>query len=320
MKPPPEFGKEAMENERKQQIKKKKMKQRLIAVAILAVVSVGLFFLTDIKDSIAAPSKNKAAKNKQQETPTPGIIITKKWDLPKALTEISGLAYLDGDRFACVQDEEGKIFIYNTATSSIEKEIEFGGVGDYEGLTLVNGTAWVVRSDGHLFEVSNLVDAKPAVKEYSTHLTVEQNIEGLCYDEKNNRLLVAIKDTDAGGSDHKGIYAFDLATRKMAVQPVFKIDLRHEIFQSSSGKKKGGAMMPSSIAIHPATGDMYITDGRRAKLLVLDNKGAVRNLYQLSGNEFAQPEGITFKPNGELYISNEGPKQPANILQVTIQP
>ena len=96
--------------------------------------------------------------------------------MPKDLTEISGLSYLDEQRFVCVQDELGKIFIYNIGSSSVEKEIPFGGVGDYEGLAVVDKTVWVLRADGKLFEVSNLDAAKPAVKEYSTHLNYKTRL------------------------------------------------------------------------------------------------------------------------------------------------
>lgn len=327
--PPPDFGQKRSQIEDGQPKNNKKMKKTFVKIIVLLIaVSVAIFFWGDIKNAIASGSKEKKSKGKNSkdktsqfnsgEAETAGIIVTKKWDLPKDLTEISGLAYLDADRFACVQDETGIVFIYNTATSSIEKEIPFAGAGDYEGLAVVNGTAWVVRSDGHLFEISTLTDAKPVVKEYNTPLTVEQNIEGLCYDQKNSRLLVAIKDAEPGITDYKGIYAFDLTSKMMPRQPVFKIDLQNELLKTTGKKKKGGSIMPSSIAIHPQTGDMYITDGRNAKLLVMNGAGTIKKLYQLDNNEFAQPEGITFKPSGELYISNEGPKQPANILNVEI--
>ena len=239
--------------------------------------------------------------------------------MPKQLLEISGLSYIDDNRFACVQDELGTIFIYNIASSSIEKEISFGGVGDYEGLAVVGETVWVLRADGKLFEVNNITAVKPVVKEYSTHLTIKQDSEGLCYDRKNNRLLIAIKGAEPDAADYKGIYAFDLASKKMNQEPVFKINLLHEVFESnSSGKKKKGVINPSGIAIHPISGDMYIVDGRNSKLLITAATGSIKNLYQLNNNEFAQPEGISFNSPGDLFIANEGTNQPGNILQVKI--
>jgi uncharacterized protein YjiK len=318
MEAPIEFGREATEKERKR-LKKIKTMKTILKALLLLVIAGSIFLLRDDVGNIFAKSPDKGeAKAARQSSPDAGIVIVKKWDLPKALTEISGLSYLDGDRFACVQDETGTIYIYNIASSTIEKEIRFAGAGDYEGLALVGGTAWVVRSDGHLYEISNF-ETSPSVKEFDTHLTVEHNIEGLCYDAKNNRLLVAIKDAELHTADYKGIYAFDLASKTMAKEPVFRIDMNHELFRNTaSKKKKGGAVMPSSIAIHPQTGQMYITDGRKSTLLVLNSDGTVRKFLQLNSSDFAQPEGITFKPSGELYISNEGPKQPANILNVAI--
>jgi len=301
--------------------KRKKMRNLIKIIAVLAVITVAVLFRSDIKDAIA--SSPKKSKDSQQEPGNPAITITKKWELGNILTEISGLAYLEGNRFACVQDEAGTIFIYNTGTSSIEKEIPFGGPGDYEGLTLVGKTAWVVRSDGRLFEVNDITASRPVVKEYGTHLTAAQNVEGLCYDQPNNRLLVAIKDAEPGNPGYKGIYAFDLATRTMPVQPVFKIDLTDAVFANmpATGKKKNkGGIMPSAIAIHPITRDLYITDGRKSKLLVTDSAGSIKHLYQLNSQEFSQPEGITFTPSGELYISNEGVKQAGNIVSVEITP
>ena len=78
-------------------------------------------------------------------------------------------------------------------------------------------------------------------------------------------------------------------------------------------------MNPSGIAIHTLNGDMYITDGRNSKLLITDAAGKIKKLYQLSNSDFAQPEGITFNAAGDLFICNEGTKQPGNILQVKIQ-
>ena len=258
-------------------------------------------------------------KTNKQESPR--VTIAKKWEMPKVLTEISGLSFVNDQRFACVQDELGTIFIYNTASSSVEKEIPFASTGDYEGLAVVGEDIWVLRADGKLFEVTGINEEKPQVKEHDTHLTIKQDSEGLCYDKKNKRLLIAIKGAELDTDDYKGIYAFDLGSKKMDQQPVFKIDLLDKIFQqNASGKKKKATINPSGITIHPTNGDMYITDGRNPQLLVTDATGKIRSLHQLDNNEFSQPEGIAFNTAGDLFIANEGTRQPGNILQVKINP
>lgn len=288
-------------------------------VAIISVMALALLFVywKDFDSTVAIKSSNtkesnqgKGGKGNKEDLSTTNI--AEKWELPAILKEVSGIAYLDEGRFACVQDEEGKIFIYNTSSGSIENEIPFGGPGDYEGLTLVNKTAYVVRADGVLYEVDNIESTKTNVKQYKTHLTVEQNVEGLCYDKQNNRLLVAIKDDEPGNVDFKGVYGFDLKTKKMPQQPVYSLPLKDQIFVKS---KK--SIRPSAINIHPVTGDIYIVDGPSARLLIMDNKGALKTLHTL-GKQFVQAEGITFSPGGDLYISNEGKKEPANILRVKL--
>jgi uncharacterized protein YjiK len=301
----------------------------IIKIAVVIAGLSGILVLpgnTTDALSFLSTSKSKAEKTKSSETnkkesPATGVTIAKKWEMPKVLTEISGLSYMNEQRFACVQDELGTIFIYNTASSSIEKQIPFAGTGDYEGLAVVTEDIWILRADGKLFEVSSINQEKPVVKEHDTHLTIKQDSEGLCYDKKNNRLLIAIKGAEPDADDYKGIYAFDLSSKKMVQQPVFKIDLLDKIFhQNGPGKKKKTTINPSGITIDPQNGDMYITDGRSPQLLIIDATGKIRSLHQLDNNEFAQPEGISFNTAGDLFISNEGTKQPGNILQVTINP
>jgi hypothetical protein len=253
----------------------------IIRIAVLLSGLSGAFIFVANKKDIAylsGKSKREIWKGKKNKSEvSSGIIVTKKWDMPKDLTEISGLSYIDKQRFACVQDELGTIFIYNTGSSSVEKEIPFGAVGDYEGLAVVDKTVWVLRADGKLFEIDNIDAAKPAVKEHTTHLTIKQDSEGLCYDKKNNRLLIAIKGAEPGADNYKGIYSFDLAAKKMDQQPAFKIDLLHDVFENNgSGKKKRVGLNPSGISINPLTSDMYITDGSNSKLLITDAAGAVK--------------------------------------------
>jgi uncharacterized protein YjiK len=291
---------------------------------IVMVLLVGGFFLwnnltgVEVKGQQLTASEKKRKKNdkKKTEPQSPNIDITQKWDLPAELKEVSGIAYIDKNRFACIQDEQGTIFIFNKATKAIEKQIPFGAPGDYEDIALIGNTAWIVRADGRLFEVE-MTGGQKTAKEYATPLTVEQNIEGLSHDKANNRLLLAVKDNDAGGKEAKGVYAFDLSKKSLANEPVLRIEVNQDGLGSGKNKK-GKAVRPSAIAIHPNTGELYVTDGPKQRLLIMDATGTIKNVFAL-GSSFEQPEGITFSPEGELFISNEGVKEPGNILQVNLQ-
>lgn len=293
-------------------------------ILVLAVILLGGFiFWKDISRLVVkgthtanAEVTNMDDKKKMQE-PVSTVAISERWDLPSDLKEVSGIAYMGEQRFACVQDEAGTIYIYNVSANQIEKKISFAAPGDFEDVAAIGNTAWIVRADGRLYEV-NLSSEKPAAKEYTTSLTVEHNVEGLAYDEANNRLLLAIKDDEPNDASYKGIYAFELATKSFVNDPVFKIELDHEVFSGSEKGKKGKQFKPSAIGVHPITKEIYVTDGPKARLLIMDSNGNIKDLVQL-GKRFEQPEGISFNPQGDLFISNEGNKQPGNILQVTLK-
>jgi uncharacterized protein YjiK len=231
------------------------------------------------------------------------IRITARWEMPTELTEISGISYVDEQRFACIQDEDGIIFIYNITTKSIERRIPFGGPGDYEGIAVAGETIYVARADGRLFAIKAFNTANPEVKELSTTLSINHNVEGLCFDSENNRLLLATKDIATRKANYKGIFAFDLVSMTCTKEPIYLVDR---------------SFSPSAIGIHPSSKEIYVIDGPQSRLLILDRNGNTNNFLQLDKQDFPQAEGIAFNPEGNLFISNEARKEAATILKVEI--
>src|ERR1700741_607269 len=72
--------------------------------------------------------------------------------LPDTLREISGLTILDNNTIACVQDENGIIFLYDLTKNKVKEQFTFSVNGDYEGIAIAGNTLYVLRSDGVLFE------------------------------------------------------------------------------------------------------------------------------------------------------------------------
>ncbi|MFD1095877.1 hypothetical protein [Salegentibacter chungangensis] len=245
--------------------------------------------------------------------------ILKKWDLPIELEEISGFVMLSDDRLACIQDEEGIIFIYNLNKEEIEEEYEFGGNGDYEGLAVNGNDAYVLKSNGTIYEVKDYASSSRKVREIQTVLTARQNTEGLSLDTKNNRLLITLKDSEKDDENFKNIYAYDLGLNKLSTEPVIKIDLRDSVFSGLKANQLTRKMSPSEISIHPSTGEYYIVDGPRPKLLILDKNGKPRDLYLFDPVKIAQPEGIGFTSDGRLFISNEGHGDPGNVMELQLE-
>jgi uncharacterized protein YjiK len=300
-------------------ISPKKMKK--IVTALLSIV-LSAFLLQEVTGSLQpdkdgySPAGNPGGSEKDTGAVSPDVKVVSRWDVPDILREVSGIAYLGPNRFACVQDEQGTIFIYNTDAGKIEKEIDFAGPGDYEGIALVGQTAYVVRSDGRLYEINDLESSAPAISVHPAPFAETKNIEGICYDPKNNRLLLSVKEESDYSKAYKGIYAFDLLTKKMDETAVYKIDFNHSIF--GGGSQNEDVLLPSEVQLHPVTGNIYLTDAKNTQLLVLCPDGTFKTRYKISESEFYKPEGIAFSPTGELFISNEGKIEKGNILQVNI--
>lgn len=260
------------------------------------------------------------------------------YQLPEELTEISGLQLLGNNQMACVQDEDGLIYIYDLDKEKIDKRIQFSGHGDYEGIALADNDLYVLESNGRFHLINNFdpQDENIAVEVIKTDVNRKNNTEGICYDKENARLLLAFKDDPGNDLENKkAIYAFDLKSKKVTAAPVFTIDLKElaaslleddlskifyklrKIFGSMTGSE---LFRPSGVAIHPVTHDIFIIDSENKLLAVLDKTGKLKHVYDFSSSLYIQPEGITFAANGDLYICNEGKDLQGNILTFIYDP
>ncbi len=238
------------------------------------------------------------------------------WALPAELREVSAIAVLNDDVVACIQDEDGIIFMYDLNKKAVVDQIKFAGAGDYEGIAVAGNTAYVIRSDGAIFEVTDFRKQQPTVKMFETKLAETQDTEGLAYDQVNNRLLIACKGYDVSRKDAKGIYAFSLKDKTVQQEPVISITMMQQSLVQESGKKKNSydRLQPSTLEIHPVTGELYTMDAENFLILVLDDQGLVKKIQKIDKQLFEQPEAISFGSKGEMYIASEGSKKSPGIL------
>lgn len=250
-----------------------------------------------------------------QQKVSKNVEVVKTWELPDELDEVSGIAFFGDEKMAAIQDEDGILFIYDLKSSSIEKEVKFAGSGDYEGLAVKENTAYVVKSNGDLYVIKNFL-AKPEVKEYSTPINSDNDIEGLCLDRNKERLLLIPKEENLESDDYKAIYAVNLSTMEFQQEPAFKLTFQEEIFDGIREEEIRETYYPSEVFQNFETGEIFILEAETPRLLVLDPSGKAKELHYLDKENFPQPEGMTFDGK-KLYISNEG--NPANIHQVEIR-
>ncbi|MGO4912072.1 SdiA-regulated domain-containing protein [Leeuwenhoekiella sp. W20_SRS_FM14] len=244
--------------------------------------------------------------------------IVKTWELPELLNEVSGLAWVNDSTLACIQDEDGYIYHYNLNSEEISYDVEFAENGDYEAIALDSTNAYIMRSDGRIFEVLNYMKDTLNVSHFNTPFDEDNNIESLAFNPKTRNLITVSKDKGLNEKRFKGIYEIPLDTKVQKENPVVQIDMNAEAFADFQKKKEQKTFNPSDLAIHPKTGDYYIVDGKKPKLLILNPNGSIKALHELNTFHFAQPEGITFSPDGKLYIANEAASGVATLMEVTL--
>lgn len=252
-----------------------------------------------------------------------------KFELPPILHEISGLTLIDSSTFACIQDENGILFIYDVINNKILKQYTFNIDGDYEGITRVGKDMYILRSDGTLFELLNYESKNFKINSYVTGIPADNN-EGLCYDAKNKRLLIAAKGKVLKGPQYKDkrvIYGFDLKTKKLSTEPAFDIDVQNikqfaldkKIELPTRDKKKGEEPIlrfrTSDIGIHPITNKLFLLSGTEHLFFIFSMEGKLEHMENLDPNLFNKSEGITFFENGDLLITNEGQEKKPTLLR-----
>ena len=232
------------------------------------------------------------------------------WKMPKKLNEISGIEIYN-QKIICNNDEDGDLFIFNLIHKKIERTIHFAKKGDFEDIAIKESDAFVLRSDGAIFEVKNYMKNPQSIK-YKTFLTKIDDTEGLFFDALKNRLLIACKgNSEKNSKGSRFIYEFLLEDKQLNPNPV--LSLSQKKIRSKYNIKNHFA--PSGIAIHPITKNFYVLSSVGKMLAEYTPNGKLQKVYNLNYLYFQQPEGISFDINGDLYISNEAKGGKANILK-----
>ncbi|WP_179022191.1 SdiA-regulated domain-containing protein [Winogradskyella forsetii] len=283
----------------------------------ILIIILAIIVITSCANTYTKPT-NSTTEVTTPKTLNDNYSIIKKWELPEILNEVSGISWLSENTIACVEDEDGIIFIYDLKKQKIIQQILFAGVGDYEGITVNGDDAYVMRSDGLIYEVLRFRESEPTISTFQTEFTADNNIETLALDIKRKSLIVTPKDRDRS-DNFKGLYYISLNSRMMDATPAVRINMDDAALKDFQKKKVYRTFNPSDVAIHPKTGQYYVLEGRNPKLVILDSDGTIEKVIELDTNDFAQPEGITFNPDGRLFISNEAGKDAANILEVIIR-
>jgi len=243
-------------------------------------------------------------------------------ELSGDLTEISGITFTNDNRLFAICDEDADVFEIDYNSGSIIKRFSLGSMlvvkGDFEDITFANDKFYIIESKGKLYEFNEGANGSFIdYKTYKTSLTSKYNVEGLCYDPETSSLLLACKEFGGEGlGKDKAVYSFSLSNMTFDEKPRFVI-LQKEIKNNTSE----GKFNPSGIARHPETGTFFIIAARGNTIVEISKDGTILNQKDLPEKVHKQAEGIAFKTDGTLFISNEGRgKKPKIVIYEMTKP
>ncbi len=237
-------------------------------------------------------------------------IVTK---LPPMLDEISGIFYYPKDKsLFAIHDERGWLYkIHLNKKLTIEKW-KYDNGADFEDVAMADSIFFAIKSNGNIAAFKFLRPDSPVVNTLHLPGKGKREFETLYFDSSRQQLMMICKDCEADEKNMTSVYAFDYKQMKYLDSPVFLIDAKK--IEKSLGEKIS-KFKPSAGAINPRTGQLFIISSVNKILVVAENDGKIKDVFQLDPILFKQPEGLTFTPGGDLLISNESAGAgPATIL------
>jgi uncharacterized protein YjiK len=244
-------------------------------------------------------------------------VYTDKFDID--LREISGIVWdRKKDEFIAHNDEKGVLFFLDKDTRIIKREFSFGGKGDYEDVAIYRNMIFVLRSDGLLKKiVTDSAGKMLALDAGKLPLSGTNDFETLYFDESRNALIMICKNCASDNKSTVSAFAYYPDSIGFDENPVFRIDAD---LVRSLAPKKTSKFQPSAAAVHPVLKKLFILSSASNQLAIADLNGIVESVYVLGNKLFPQPEGITFRNNGDMFISNEGVTSKGTLLKFAYLP
>lgn len=234
--------------------------------------------------------------------------------LPDDLAEISGIAWYQNELLG-IEDESSIIFRIDTKTGKILNKKKFEKNQDIEDILVKNDTVWALRSNGNLYRVTNFKKEVSETSIFEFPSTESRDFEAILTNKSEPYIWIFCKICKWDeGPDRASIFKFHLETMEFDSLPSGTIEKKQLSNFLSDKELKNMKIQPSAAAVHPLTNEYFLLSSTGKWLMTMDQTMIPKSIHFLNRSLFKQPEGITFAPDGTLYISNESADGRANIL------
>ncbi len=251
--------------------------------------------------------------------------------MPKELKTIGGLSMSpDKQKLIAINGQGGIIYYLDKQTGFIDGTVDLKKRGDFESIESVGEGIFLSKKNGTLVYVSDFDNEKPPTHNFNTKLSMRNEVEGLTYDPLNNELLLACKGKAGDGGileDGKAIYVFQFDHMELLGQPMYMVtsetiatyfeeqDMEERLVDIVAENYPPEAYSPTSIAIHPHSGEIYWLAGEGKLMIVIDKDSKIQYMETLDPYLFSNPNGMCFDEDAVLYISNHGKGEDGKIYR-----
>lgn len=245
----------------------------------------------------------------------------KKINLTDDMEEISGLEWIDEKTLWAIEDESSLIFELNAESGKITRKKKFAKNKDIEDILFYEDKAWVLQSNGNIYEVSNPLTEYSNTEMHEFPIKKKRDFEAIIKPKNEPEIWIFCKVCSWDeNSNRSSIFSFNLESKefKEDAKRVLENEQLAEIMEGEDFKKV--KMQPSAIALHPFENQYYLLSSSDHWLMVLDPEMTPKAFYHLNPKLFKQPEGITFSPDGNMFISNEAVDGKPNFLYFPYRP
>ncbi len=236
-----------------------------------------------------------------------------KMQLGNHMKEISGMAFIPGKEVILAEnDEKGDIFMLDFKNKNDnDGKIKFGGKADYEDIVYTDTAIYMLVSSGAVVQVKT-TDSSFSTQEFILPKEGTNEFEAMYLDANGHSLILLCKDCAKEKNEIRVAHRFELVTNTFSSEPAYTINIADikKILNDEEAEFK-----PSAAAISPVNGKLYMVASVGKLLVIADKNGKIEQVFRLDPALYNQPEGMTFAPNGDLYISNEGGEGVATILK-----
>lgn len=267
---------------------------------------------------VACTTKSESVDERFTLPPGYSLSEREKIFLPAELDEISGIAWHE-DHLLAIEDESSVIFRLDPKSGKILEKQKFEKNNDIEDLIIRQNTAWVLRSNGNLYQVTDFLTEEQKTHIFEFPIKQSRDLEAIANPKGQPFIYLFCKVCEWDERPEKfSVFRFSLELLEFDADP-FQVIHRSQLKALLPKVWKKVKMQPSAAAIHPLTGELYLISSTGKWLMTLDREWNPTSFHWLSQKDFKQPEGITFDDFGNLYISNEAAGGNANLMRFTFQ-